>query len=281
MSKHAGFTGFIKRHPLASMYLIMFGLAWSVMIPKALYSQGLLSTTPPELLEILIGWSPAIASIIIAAAVNGSAGVRQLLGRFLVWRVGFQWYLVSVFLLAVIIPGGIGLHILFSGTQSVIPAVNAPLWQTVLSFLALVLIGFLFNTEEVAWRGFALPLIQDKYGALVAAVLIAIPEVTLHLPSFWIKENPFYQTVGIFWFSAFSFAAVIIYVFVFNMTKGSLLFVTLLHSSQNAWSNLLSDNSLHPFQFTVGLMWVVALVLIFITRGKLGGLQEPFGRNIQ
>ena len=108
-----------------------------------------------------------------------------------------------------------------------------------------------------------------SFGALAAALLITIPEVLLHLPLFWIKDS-FIRSVGVGWFSAFSIAAVFIYVYVFNKTKGSLIIVTLLHASQNAWSNLLSDNSARPFQFTVALIWVIALVLIVVTRGRLG-----------
>jgi uncharacterized protein len=269
LSNEKGISAFIKRNPLISMYVIMFSLAWSVMIPQSLYSQGILATRIPEFLEILTGWSPAIASILVTAVVTGRAGVRELLGRFLVWRVGFRWYFVGVFLLAFIILGGIGLHVVFGGAMPVIPAADAPLWKTVLLFLLFVLIGFLFNSEEVAWRGFALPRLQDRYGALVAALLITIPEVMLHLPLFWIKDS-FIRSVGVDWFSAFSVAAVFIYVYVFNRTKGSLIIVTLLHASQNAWSNLLSDNSVRPFQFTVTLVWVIALVLIAMTRGRLG-----------
>jgi hypothetical protein len=93
--------------------------------------------------------------------------------------------------------------------------------------------------------------------------------VLLHVPLYWIEDS-FIQTVGIGWFSAFSVAAVIIYIYVFNRTQGSLLIVTLLHASQNAWSNLLSDNSPRPFYFTVLLIWVIALLLIAFTRGRLG-----------
>jgi len=46
--------------------------------------------------------------------------------------------------------------------------------------------------------------------------------------------------------------------------------MALLHASQNAWSNLLSDNSAGPFHMIVVLAWVIALVLITVTRGRLG-----------
>ena len=270
LSNPKGITGFIKRNPVISMYAIMFAIAWSVMIPQALHSQGILGQPIPEILEILIGWSPAIASILVSAVIAGGAAVRELLKRFLIWRVGLRWYVLGALLMAVLILGGIGLHVLFGGRMPAIPAAEAPLWQLPFIVLLLVLMGFLFNTEEVAWRGFALPRLQRRFGPLGAVLLIAIPESFLHLPLFWMKENPFFQTVGLYWYSAFSIAAVVLYMYIFNKTKGSLLIVTLLHASQNTWANLLSDNSASPFHYTVVLTWLVALALIVLTRGMLG-----------
>ena len=269
-SNESGLKAFIKRQPLISMYIIMFVLAWSVMVPQALYSQGLISAPIPLFLELITGWAPLIAAVVVSALIAGREGVRKLLSRFLVWRVGIQWYIVAFSLLAMVILGGIGLHVLFGGAMPVIPAAGASVINILLSFALLIVVGVVINTEEIAWRGFALPRLQARYNVLVAAVLLAIPEVALHLPLFWVKENPFYQTVGVFWFSAFSVAAVFIYTFIFNKTKGSLLIVTLLHASQNAWANLLSDNTLGPFQFTVALTWMIAIALILITKGQLG-----------
>src|SRR6185503_3915566 len=263
-----GFKAFVKRNPLISMYIIMFAIAWAVMVPQALYSQGLISAPLPVWLELLTGWAPGIAAVIVTSIISGRAGVRELLGRFRTWRVGVQWYLVAFFMLAALILGGIGLHVLFGGTMPAIPAAGAPMLNIALSFVILIVAGVLINTEEIAWRGFALPRLQAKYGVLVGCLLLAIPEVALHLPLFFVKENPFYQTVGLAAFSAFSVAMVFIYAFVFNQAKGSLLIVTLMHASQNAWANLLSDNTASPFYFTVALAWMVAIALIFLTKGR-------------
>ncbi|MBE0669972.1 MAG: CPBP family intramembrane metalloprotease [Anaerolineales bacterium] len=261
---------FIKQNPLISIYIIMFTIAWSVMIPQALYAQGIISVQLPGILEIFIGWSPAIAALIVYGVLAGRTGIREIFGRFLIWRVGFRWYFIGIFLLAVIILGGIGLHVLFGGARPVIPAAGKPLWEVAVTVLVFLLLLSLFNTEEIVWRGIAIPRLRDRFGMLVTVLLIAIPEVILHLPLFWDTSIPFYQTVGIYWFSAFSIAMVVIYVYVFNMTKGSLIIVTLLHASQNAWSTLLSDNSARPFHFTVALAWVIALILIVATRSHLG-----------
>jgi membrane protease YdiL (CAAX protease family) len=271
--KEPGLKSLIKRQPLLSMYIILFVLGWSGLILQMLISQGVL-TVPSAIafvVEVVTGWAPGIAAILIAAVIAGRVGVRDLLRRFLIWRVGLQWYVFALFLIAAIILGGIGLHILFGGAMPVIPAAGSSGLNIGIVFLVFILLGVVLNTEEIAWRGFALPRLQARYGVLAAGLLLVIPEVALHIPLFFDKTNPFFQTVGIYWFSAFSVAMVFVYIFVFNKTKGSLLIVTLMHASQNAWANLLSDDHMaRPFQFSVALVWMITLALILFTKGQLG-----------
>jgi membrane protease YdiL (CAAX protease family) len=268
-SNESGLKAFVKRNPLISMYALLFLLGWPVQILDALASHGL-ALKPPASLNIATGLTPAIAAIIVTAVLAGRPGVKDLFRRFLIWSVGVQWYIAGIFLLAAVILGGIGLHILFGGAMPVMPIAGAPVSLILFAFTVTVIVGALVNTEEIAWRGFALPRLQSRYGALTAALLIAVPESLFHLPHFWNLDSIFYQNVGLFWFTAFTVAIVFIYTYIFNKTHGSLLIVTLLHASQNAWANLLSDNTLRPFQFTVALMWMIALALIFITKGNLG-----------
>ena len=265
----SGLKSFIKRNPLISMYALLFLLGWPVQILDALASHGL-APKPPSILTIATGLTPAIAAVIVTAVLAGRAGVKDLFRRFLIWRVGMQWYVVGIFLLAAVILGGIGLHVLFGGAMPEMPIAGAPVSLILFAFAVTVIVGALVNTEEIAWRGFALPRLQSRYGALTAALLIAVPESLFHLPHFWNLDSIFYQNVGLFWFTAFTVAIVFVYTYIFNKTNGSLLIVTILHASQNAWANLLSDNALRPFQFTVALMWMIALALILITKGQLG-----------
>ena len=269
-SRERGLKAFIRNNPVISMSILILTFAWLGLIWEALYSRGLVASQSPVFLSLLIGWVPGIAAVVVSAALAGRAGVRDLLRRFLIWRVGFVWYAVALFMLAAFILGGIGLHVLFGGAMPVIPAAGASVPQILFALVVTILFGVLINTEEIAWRGFALPRLQAKYGVLAGCLLLAVPEFLLHLPYFWNKDVDFYQTVGLFWFSAFSLALVFIYAFLFNKTGGSLLIVTLAHASQNAWANLLSDNTLRPFQFTVALAWMVAIALIYITKGQLG-----------
>lgn len=274
MTKESSLRVFVKRNQLLMMYVLMFALAWPGLIWEALYSRGMAPIQSPVFISILTGWAPGIAAFTVTAVALGKNGVKDLLRRFLIWKVGVQWYAVAFFLLAVVILGGVGMQILFGRTVPSIPAKEASALNIALSFIIMIVVGFLINTEEIAWRGFALPRLQSKYGPLLACILLVIPESLLHLPYFFNKDIDFYQTVGVFWFTAFSVAAVFIYTFVFNKTKGSLLLVTIMHASQNAWANLLSDNTARPFQFTVALMWMIALGIILVTKGQLGFQSE-------
>jgi membrane protease YdiL (CAAX protease family) len=256
--------GWVRKHPVLAMYVLMFALAWVVLVPEALASRGLLPFQMPMALSFLTGWAPAIAALVVTGQAEGRTGVRNLLGRFLIFRVGLRWYAVALSLIAVAILGGIGLHVLFGGAMPVIPVAGAPAATVIFAFVVTMLLGILLNTEEVAWRGFALPRLQARHGALVAALQAAVPESLLHLPYFFNKDVDFYQNVGLISFTVFSIALSVLYAWMFNNTKGSLVLVTLLHASQNTWANLLSDNTARPFYFTVILLSLLAVAVVLV-----------------
>jgi hypothetical protein len=99
---------------------MLYAVAWSVFLPVVLQARGLL-TLPVDLAEgIAFDAVTSLASILgvalpaflVTAAISGKAGVRDLLGRCLRWRVGLRWYLAALFgLLAVtVLVGGVLSH---------------------------------------------------------------------------------------------------------------------------------------------------------------------------
>ena len=114
-------TNLIARHPIASVIVIMFALVWAGLIPDALASQGVTSFRLPIAVQFFVGWTPAIAAILVAGMTDGKKGIAALLRRFLIVRVNVVWYLLAFFGLAVVILGGIGLFVLFGGAMPVIP----------------------------------------------------------------------------------------------------------------------------------------------------------------
>lgn len=262
------FKSFVARHPLASMYIGAFVLAWAYFVPKALYSWELFPFAMPDVFGLLAGWTPAIAATIVTGAIDGWKGVKQLFSRYLIWRVSGWWYVFVLVFFVPIILSAAGLHVLFGGKMPQIGAFDMQWWEVLLSFLVQVLLLMLLNGEEVAWRGFALPRLQARYNNIVvAALLVAIPETMLHAPGFFLKDDPFISSVGVIPFMLFSAALSVIYAWTFSRTKGSVLLVALFHAAQNAWGNLLTDSSARPFHITVALLWVTAIALILFTKG--------------
>lgn len=253
----------IARHPIASALILVFTLAWAGLIPDVLASYKLLPFQMPFVLRLLTGVTPAIAAVVVTGAVDGRAGIVRLFKRFLIARVSVQWYLIALGGMAVMILLGIGLYVLTGGTVT-IPVARFPWTSVVVGFGLALGLGFLFNTEEIFWRGFLLPRLQMKHTALVAALLIAIPESLFHLPYFFNKDVAFYQNIGIVAFTAFTVALTILFSWLFNNTRGSLLLVTLAHASQNAWASMLSDNQPVPFYLTIALLVVAAVMVVIV-----------------
>jgi uncharacterized protein len=261
-------TSWVARHPVIAMVALMFIIAWPLLSVEAADSYGLAQLHLPQwlgiTLDFIIGWAPGVAAIVITGIVSGKAGVRELLHKTFRWRVGAQWYFLALFSIAVLVLGGVGVYGLVTQNWVALPIAQKSLTDVALTFVILLGLGILINREDMAWRGFALPRLQSRHGALLASALVAIPEALLHLPLFFTKGS-FYQQEGVLAFALFSLTLAIIYTWVFNNTKGSVLICTLMHAAQNAWSNLIApDNAIVTFYIFVGLLCIVALVLIIV-----------------
>lgn len=47
------------------------------------------------LLTLFLAYGPTIAALMVTSITTNGAGIRALLGRLLIWRVGWQWYVVA------------------------------------------------------------------------------------------------------------------------------------------------------------------------------------------
>ena len=131
--------------------------------------------------------------------------------------------------------------------------------------------------EEPGWRGFALPRLQPSHGPLVGSVILGILWASWHLPLFWSGVWTPPTIPNIVMFILMITALTITMTWVFNNAKGSLLITMLMHASFNAFANkieeplfpapILSEYGLLPVLIGFG---AVALVLIVVTRGRLG-----------
>ena len=260
-------ASWIARHPLLTLCLIMFGVEFTAATLYILYGRGAISFKLPDSLYFILSiLHPAVAAVVVTYAISGRKGVRELFARFLIARVSVWWYVFIFAFYAIVMLSGNLLHVTFGGAKPAIPVAGDPLWEILVKFGIFLLFGVVTNTEEIAWRGVALPQLQARYNnALMSALVIAIPEVMLHAPDYFVDGINFRKAVGVVGFTIFTMALSVIFAWVFLNTKGSLLIVTLLHASGNAWSNLLTDEQVEPFYYAIAIivMFAIAVTLIY------------------
>ncbi|MDX1639153.1 MAG: type II CAAX endopeptidase family protein, partial [Balneolaceae bacterium] len=221
---------------LLLFFLLSFVIAWGIWIPVGTFA-------PDLYLMVLPGaWAPTIAAFLLAYFTDGREGLRKLLGKLIRWRVSIGYYLFAIFAMPVLSLAASALHALLGGKFVTIASVAAqfgiPEEQ---SYLFLVYAPLIYLTtvfaggpiaEEVGWRGYAQPLLQQKIGAGRAGLLIGFIWGFWHLPLFCY----FPQAVGnipLVYYVPLVTAYGVLFAWIYNKTGGSVLLCILLHAGIN------------------------------------------------
>jgi membrane protease YdiL (CAAX protease family) len=278
-----GLVQTMRRHPLISFFLLAYAVAWVLWLPVVYLHLPVFSErSHAPAIYILPGIALGVtgSAFLMTALTQGKAGVRRLLQRYVLWRVGWQWYAVAILaipltevLIGLVLPGG----------QDALRAFSlAALLLYPLAYLSHFYFGPLF--EEGGWRGFALPRLQHRFGPLLGTLILGflwgVWHFFVYLP-LWLQEGGVVGgllSAGAFVLSTMAMS--IIFTWVLNNTKGSLLLASLLHGSIDGTSTYLQVLAQrHLLSATaaansIGLgnllaCLVLALLLIVFTRGRL------------
>jgi membrane protease YdiL (CAAX protease family) len=105
-----------------------------------------------------------------------------------------------------------------------------------------IFIGMLLSNvwEEIGWRGFALPRLQERYNDLVIVLLMGFLWELWHLPLYLNPANPM-SGLNPLLFILFSLALTALYTWLYNHTRPSLFFVTVFHAMSNTVAAVLLD----------------------------------------
>jgi len=251
-----------RRWPLTTFFVLAFAFSWIFLIADALGSHGILPFRIPLPGLIVMGYGPTFAAVLTTLVTEGRSGVRALLRRLLIWRVGWPWYAVAVFATGVVF----ALTLVFMGTAllSADFAALSPLAMVGITALTFVIVG-LANGEEMGWRGYALPRLQARWGALGGSLILGAIWAAFHLPLFWTVGSP-QAHMPMLAFLASTLALSIVFTWVFNNTRGSVLLAILLHASANTWSSVFNLAGAPPAYMWVvaGIWWLIALVLVAV-----------------
>jgi membrane protease YdiL (CAAX protease family) len=221
------FSEGVRCHPVISFYVLAFVISWLGWVPQAAYSLSLFPIQNP-LFSILGAGGPAFAALIVTLVSAGKGGVRELFAPLFRWRVSVVWYGIALFLQPLILLAAIGLDMFLGKPMPDFGLVSS--WFIVLPMFLTYLLTNLW--EEVGWRGFALPRLQARQSSLVSSLIIGVLWGLWHVPLFLDKNNPMSTFPFLAWFIGLV-ASAILYTWLYNNTKGSLLIVSLFHAAGN------------------------------------------------
>jgi membrane protease YdiL (CAAX protease family) len=253
----------VRKYPALSLLVLamIFGIAILLTVIAA--------QLPEEAVQ-LVAFSASLAGIVLAAIEGRKGGVRELLGRVLIWRVGLRWWAFALLFPVIPAVGALYLTHLFGG-----PAVDwsglKPLSGIVPSIIILTILAGM--GEEFGWRGFALPRLQARHNALVSSLIVGLIWGIWHIPLYltpgtiqheWVLDAGFLPPV--LGYTVFCIAWAIQYTWVFNNTKGSVLLAAVIHGSVNAWNGYIDvyrGNFAGILVYTA-LMWVISIVIVLL-----------------
>ena len=282
--------GLLARHPLLFYVLIAYLGTWIVWLPFLLSADGLgLMVFSNPLPLIVIGGlgtftGPALGAFVMTGVTEGRAGIRRLLRKIWLWRVGLRWYLLTFLgfpviltLATIVVPGSLA---------SFEPMDPLPLVGSFLVFFvypALIIGGPL--GEEPGWRGFALPRLQRQHGPLVGSLILGVIWTFWHVVPVWLGawlHAGMLNIYNFFLYLLFITSWTIVMTWVYNNTKGSVFMAILGHASVDAFPNgilwpllpaslVVTDYGVYfgYYGMLIG-MGVFALGVIAWTRGSLG-----------
>ncbi len=226
-------SALIRHHPGLSLFSVAFVLGTT---PLALVHAGFLPTSFSQLGAL----SASAAGFLLAYLEGGRRGVRELIRRVLIWRVGFGWWVAALLYTAIAAGGAVFLAALIDPEIVVDWGALPPILDVVPMMLVLIVLAGL--GEEFGWRGFLVPRLQRRHSALVSSLIIGVFHSLWHVPLFLVDgtaQSNWAEQVGLvpafFGYSLFVVAWAVHLSWFFNNTKGSVLIAAVVHGAGNAW----------------------------------------------
>ncbi len=271
-----------KRYPVVSFYLLAFAIAWAGRVPLAMSSYGLFKLDNPlvaTFLFVLGGAAPTLAALIVASVLKGKKGPAMLFAQFRRWRVDIVWYLIAFLAPFLMMVVGFYADLLFLGG-------SAPDWSRFawagLPFMFLS-VFFSYVWEEIGWRGFALPKLQERYNATTTSLIMGILAFLWHLPLSLNRDILTYQIPLLAQF-VFLVAITFWFTWLYNNTRGSLLIVSIFHASLNVTAGLsmsIVGESGFVRQYTpIAVMYLVTAVAIALVYGARKGSRQDTSESV-
>jgi membrane protease YdiL (CAAX protease family) len=244
----------LARHRLVLFALLAYVLSWWVL---PLHVPGF----------PVFPFGPDLAAVVVVALVAGRPGLRALVDRLRRGRVAPRWWALAVGLPVGIALAAVATLRVLNGPSTSVPG-PASLLEFVVILPLMVLIGGALG-EELGWRGFALPVLEQRHHPLVAVAIITTLHMVWHLPLFLVSDPPLLVP-----FAVELAGGGLVLAWMANRND-SLWPVILTHGAHNmaqqAFMSGLEGADLAVIQWLTAGAWLIAgAVVVIHTRGRLG-----------
>ncbi|TFG08202.1 CPBP family intramembrane metalloprotease, partial [Candidatus Thorarchaeota archaeon] len=218
----------LTKTPLLFFVAVTFLLSFLGYAPWVLESYGLLPGGLGMPFMLIGGGSPTLGAFAAVYRMNGREGIGRLFGGFS-RQFPKRWAAVGFLL-----PAGI-----FIGALALMSFVGLPLDLLSVELMLLLMLlpqALMMNVwEEIGWRGFLLPGLQEKQSAFTSSIIVGLIWSLWHIPHFLVKDSPQLAIFGNFLIFIFHTVLVsIVYTWLYNSGRGNLIPVTLFHATMNA-----------------------------------------------
>jgi membrane protease YdiL (CAAX protease family) len=251
-------TSFMRR-------LLIFLPVW--VIAEIIQVASLRLSAPPDTsLILLIVLSLPVAvlpAFVISAAFSGSDSVKQMLATLIRPTGNIVYYLIALLTFPVIHIVGVGITNLLNGNAP-FPQLNQGLdlaFTILITFFSVLLFSGGIN-EEAGWRGFAQRRMQARFSPLVTSLILFVVIVIWHIPNDIVQ----YRHGGYLLVRMVLYPFIIVlFSWVYNRTKGSILAPAIFHASMNAMNPLMG---IFPIT-TAGNILLVSFAVIVVVSDRM------------
>jgi membrane protease YdiL (CAAX protease family) len=214
----------VEGSPLVAFFVLVFGVEWLIFL-------GLSPVLPPMVALFIGSWLPNATGVLVTGLAEGRPGLRELLGRAVLWRVGAKWYAIAFLGPALGCLLALSLYMLAGNS----PPGFVPAGMIVPAFLLALLTGA--TGEELGWRGTALPRLQARWTVLTSSLVLGVVWGLYHVPSLLLSDLPL-QEIPLVPFMVSAVGLTVFMSWVYNHTRGSLMMAALVHLSANFAGNV-------------------------------------------